>query len=256
MNKNYNILLIQQDKALSLDLEKYIGNYLKRQFFEETEIDDIPANTDMFVIYFNNVDQNLTHFLRNIKSSQLSEVPIIALMDKIEESFTKNILKLGFNNYIALNQTEEEISENILFYVENALQKKQYFSKLSVALIDDDFLHNELIKRMLEASGVKKIHQYQSSEEFLKQSLPFDLFLVDLVMKKSNGIQLIKKISTLYPQALIFIVSSLTEDRIVATAYDAGADDFIFKPIKPSVFLAKIFSRVRKKEFYNTLIIK
>jgi two-component system chemotaxis response regulator CheY len=109
---------------------------------------------------------------------------------------------------------------------------------------------------MLEASGVKKIHQYQSSEEFLKQSLPFDLFLVDLVMKKSNGIQLIKKISTLYPQALIFIVSSLTEDRIVATAYDAGADDFIFKPIKPSVFLAKIFSRVRKKEFYNTLIIK
>ncbi|MCK5538242.1 MAG: response regulator [Bacteroidales bacterium] len=251
MSQEFKILLIQQSEELKPKIEEILGDNLIRQFFDDTEIDELPDDTDMIAIYFKNVDQNLTHFLRKIKTSKFANVPIIALMDKIEESFTKNILKLGFSNFMSLDYSNEVICENMLFYVENASHKKQIFSQISVALIDDDFLHNELIKRMLEVSGVTKVQLFQSSEEYMSKALPFDLFLVDLVMKKSNGIELIKKISNLYPKALIFIVSSLSEDRIVATAYDAGADDFIFKPIKPSVFLAKIFARVRKRDFYE-----
>lgn len=247
MTEKLKIIVIQQKIKLENKLEEYLGEHVVRLSFDDVDIKHLPEDTNMIAIYFNDVDQNLTQFLREIKSSKWSHIPLIALMDKIEESFTKNILKLGFSNYISLDTETHVICEDLKFYVETATQKARVFSRISVAIIDDDFLHNELIKRLLEANGVQKIHLYQNPEEFLAKSVEFDIFLVDLVLKKSNGIQLIKKISDAFPASLIFIMSSLSEDKIVATAYDAGADDFIFKPIKPSVFLSKIFARIRKK---------
>ena len=75
----------------------------------------------------------------------------------------------------------------------------------------------------------------------------FDVFIVDIVMEKISGIRVIQKIRKLYPDSLIIVVSAVADDRIITTAIEKGADDFIVKPINSKIFLAKISSMLHHR---------
>jgi len=255
MSKKIEILLVDSSDSLKLSLqEKMKDSKIIKKKLNPSTFNYLSVDIKIILVYVDTFSQNLTSFLRQIKNSQYSTLPIIALIDKRNESFTKNVLKLGFSNFVFVDSQIDEIVINIRLFIENFQLKQKLFSKISVAIIDDDFLHNELIKRLLSSNGVQKVNTFQSAQDFFQNAIPFDVFLVDLVMKNSNGTALIKKITEMYPSSLIFIISSLNEERIISTTFEAGADDFIPKPISAHIFLAKIFSRIKKRSYFLSLI--
>jgi two-component system chemotaxis response regulator CheY len=75
-------------------------------------------------------------------------------------------------------------------------------------------------------NGLKAIEAYQQSKP--------DLMLIDLIMPEMGGIEAVKRIMEIDPQAKIIICSAMGQQALVVEAMQAGARDFIIKPFQPT----------------------
>tara|TARA_X000000368_G_scaffold235237_1_gene185866 strand:- start:2045 stop:2725 length:681 start_codon:yes stop_codon:yes gene_type:complete len=120
---------------------------------------------------------------------------------------------------------------------------------LKILVVDDDKDIVEILKYNLKNSGysVKSANNGIEAIKKAKKFLP-DVILMDVMMPEMSGIEAcseIKEINELSNTIIIFL-SARSEDYTQISAYDAGADDYISKPIKPKVLLKKI-SNIAKK---------
>ena len=120
---------------------------------------------------------------------------------------------------------------------------------LKILVVDDDKDIVEILQYNLKNSGysVKSANNGIEAIKKAKKFLP-DVILMDVMMPEMSGIEAcseIRKIDALNTTLIIFL-SARTEDFTQISAYDAGADDYISKPIKPKILLKKI-SNISKK---------
>ena len=122
-------------------------------------------------------------------------------------------------------------------------------SPLKILVVDDDLDIIEILKYNLNKSGylVKSAKNGIEAIKRAKKFLP-NIILMDVMMPEMSGIEAcseIKQIDELSETMIIFL-SARSEDYTQISAYDAGADDYISKPIKPKILLKKI-SNIAKK---------
>ena len=88
-----------------------------------------------------------------------------------------------------------------------------------------------------------------------------DLILVDIMMPEIDGIQLCRKLRNIekFDLTRIIFLTARAEEYSEVAAFEAGADDYITKPIKPRALVSRINSFYSRKysseESNNTLII-
>jgi len=114
--------------------------------------------------------------------------------------------------------------------------------KHSILLIDDDEDILKFIEYNLEKEGYKVYTESNPIKgiEKAKEILPSLIFL-DVMMPELDGIeacQLIRN-NTKTQDSLIVMLSARSEDYTKIAAYEAGADDFIQKPIRPRLLIKK-----------------
>ncbi len=68
--------------------------------------------------------------------------------------------------------------------------------------------------------------------EIFKKENP-DLVTMDIVMPEMDGIEAVRQIRALKPDAKIIMVSAMGQQSMVIDAIQAGARDFIIKPFQP-----------------------
>lgn len=86
----------------------------------------------------------------------------------------------------------------------------------------------QLINREKDLAVVGEAEDHHSARELIEKTKP-DLALVDLTLKESDGLELIKDITVLYPE-LKTLVISLHDERVYAErALRAGAKGYIMK---------------------------
>ena len=71
------------------------------------------------------------------------------------------------------------------------------------------------------------------------------MITLDLMMPDMNGWQVCKAVRG-FSQVPILVLSALDSPGMVAAALDAGADDYLIKPVPSSVLLAHINKLVRR----------
>ena len=74
------------------------------------------------------------------------------------------------------------------------------------------------------------------------------LIILDVMMPEMDGIETcreMKKISTLNKSIIAFLTAR-SEDYSQIAGFDAGADDYITKPIKPRVFISRVKALLRR----------
>ena len=72
------------------------------------------------------------------------------------------------------------------------------------------------------------------------------LVLLDLMLPGVDGIDLMKDIVAARDLPVIF-VSAYGQDRLVARAFEMGADDYVVKPFSPTELVARIKAALRKR---------
>ena len=122
-------------------------------------------------------------------------------------------------------------------------------STLKILVVDDDLDIIEILKYNLNKSGYI-VKSAKNGIEAIKRAKKFmpNIILMDVMMPEMSGIEAcseIKQIDELSETMIIFL-SARSEDYTQISAYDAGADDYISKPIKPKILLKKI-SNIAKK---------
>ena len=124
----------------------------------------------------------------------------------------------------------------------------------SILLCDDEQAIIDLLKLYLhdEAYRIFEANDGVQALEILKEE-PIDLLLLDIMMPKLSGLDLVKQIRDRFDKPiLIMSARSSLSDRLLA--YDIGADDYIIKPFEPLEVVAKVKSRLRSTMARETTI--
>jgi len=120
---------------------------------------------------------------------------------------------------------------------------------ITILLVDDEPDILEIVKYNLTTAGYNIILAENGVEAIdkAKKHLP-QLIILDVMMPKMDGIEACEKIRKI-PELADTIITFLTargEDYSQMAGFDAGADDYITKPIKPKVLVSKVKALLRR----------
>lgn len=130
------------------------------------------------------------------------------------------------------------------------------FSQLRVLIIDDNSVDREMLRIHLEDLGFKGIQEARSGSEGIfkcensvKVEKPFHLVITDWKMPEKDGMALLKflKGSKDFRKTRVIMITSVNEEEQVKNAIIAGVDDFILKPINPTILHQKVEKLLKLK---------
>ncbi|MGK0428001.1 MAG: two-component system alkaline phosphatase synthesis response regulator PhoP [Ulvibacter sp.] len=120
---------------------------------------------------------------------------------------------------------------------------------IRILLVDDEPDILEIVGYNLSAEGYQVFTATNGLKAIsaAKKNLPH-LIILDVMMPEMDGIEACQKIRS-YPEMSETIIAFLTargEDYSQMAGFDAGADDYITKPIKPKVLVSKVKALLRR----------
>ena len=129
---------------------------------------------------------------------------------------------------------------------QNIVMKK---SDIKILLVDDEPDILEIVGYNLKNEGYQVYTAKNGAEgvKIARKVVPH-LILLDIMMPEMDGIEAcekIRKINTL-ENVIISFLTARGEDYSQVAGFDAGADDYITKPVKPKVLVSKIKSLLRR----------
>ncbi|MCX9085191.1 MAG: response regulator [Candidatus Methanoperedens sp.] len=129
-------------------------------------------------------------------------------------------------------------------------------AKPKILVVDDEVLNVELLDGML-SHDYTVIKAFNGSDALIEigKSLP-DLILLDIMMPGINGYDVCKKIkgNEKSMHVPVVMVTALKERADRIKAIEAGADDFLSKPVDVYELTARVKSLVRVKQYHDALI--
>ncbi len=120
---------------------------------------------------------------------------------------------------------------------------------IKILLVDDEPDILEIVGYNLSNEGYQIIKANNGKEaiRLAKKELPH-LIIMDVMMPEMDGMEAcenIRKIPELQ-NVIITFLSARNEDYSQVAAFDAGADDYIAKPIKPKLLVSKVKALLRR----------
>lgn len=109
----------------------------------------------------------------------------------------------------------------------------------TVLICDDAMFTRTLINDILVKAGYEVVKEASNGLQAVEgyQEVKPDIVIMDLIMPDMGGIEAIKKIRELDPEAVVIVCSAMGQQALVMEALDAGAKDFIVKPFQPAQIL-------------------
>ena len=128
----------------------------------------------------------------------------------------------------------------------NHIMKKK---DIKILLVDDEKDILEIVGYNLSQEGYQISTASNGKEAIIKakKELP-QLIILDVMMPEMDGIEAcenIRKIPELQDTIITFLTAR-SEDYSQVAGFDAGADDYIAKPIKPKVLVSKVKALLRR----------
>jgi two-component system, sporulation sensor kinase E len=128
--------------------------------------------------------------------------------------------------------------------------------KPTILIVDDEEVNVEVLEEML-LEDYTILKAYNGTNALLQAEISSpDLILLDIMMPDINGYEVCKKIKAnekiKHIPVVIVTVLSEREDRI--KAIEAGADDFLNKPVDEYELAARARSLIKGKQYYDALM--
>lgn len=79
----------------------------------------------------------------------------------------------------------------------------------------------------------------------------YDLIIIDWMLPKKDGIELVKEFRKKKVESVFLMVTAKDEEEDLLQAFEAGVDDYVSKPFSPRVLMARVnahLKRVKKNE--------
>ncbi|HOG76565.1 MAG TPA: response regulator, partial [Candidatus Marinimicrobia bacterium] len=125
-----------------------------------------------------------------------------------------------------------------------------------ILVVDDDKTIRMLCKEILEEAGYKVTLAADGEEALEKMDYDdFDLYLVDMVMPRMDGLELMKKIKQKQPLAVVMILTGFSSIEGAIKAVHAGAFQYLSKPINIDELLNAVKEGIKySRDLYGPLL--
>ncbi len=123
-------------------------------------------------------------------------------------------------------------------------------NKIKILLVDDEPDILDFVSYNLKAEGYK-VHTASSGRSGVSKAREVkpDLILLDVMMPEMDGIEACDHIRRLpgLEHTIIAFLTARGEDYSQVAGFEAGADDYITKPVKPKVLMSRIKALLRRR---------
>jgi len=123
-----------------------------------------------------------------------------------------------------------------------------------ILIVDDNETNRDILVTRLSLHGYELI-QATNGEEALastRDNLP-DLILLDIMMPKVDGVEVCRQIKgdAAFPFTPIILVTAKADSKDVVAGLEAGADEYLTKPIDQLALVARVKSVLRIKDLHD-----
>ncbi|MCI8965595.1 MAG: response regulator transcription factor [Clostridia bacterium] len=108
-----------------------------------------------------------------------------------------------------------------------------------ILIVEDDKNISNMICELLKLNNYESIVAFDSVQAIEKHDKSVDLILLDLMLPKGNGKNIIKKLKEIN-NCPVIVVSSISDVDMKVLLFDLGADDYITKPFQNKELLARM----------------
>jgi len=106
--------------------------------------------------------------------------------------------------------------------------------KLRILIVDDEMIVRESFLHWFEKDGHIVAAAASGFEALEKiEQFPYDVLFVDIKMPGMDGLELLEKIKSEYPDTIVIIITAYGSIESAVKAMKAGASDYLLKPFKP-----------------------
>ncbi len=125
---------------------------------------------------------------------------------------------------------------------------------LSILVVDDEELMRQSVKELLAFYDLKCILAKNGQEAMdLMAKKPIDILLLDLMMPRIDGFQVMEEVKGKYPNTDIVVTSGEATFKNATLAMRHGVKDFLQKPYVPSELIKVINNLIEKREMKQKL---
>jgi adenylate cyclase len=123
-----------------------------------------------------------------------------------------------------------------------------------ILIVDDNDANRDILEARLAVHGYQLIQGTNGEEAIAlaRQHLP-DLILLDVMMPKIDGIEVCRQLKSdqSLPYMPIILVTAKADTRDVVTGLEAGADEYLSKPVDQTALVARVKSVLRLKALHD-----
>ncbi len=211
-------------------------NLLKKQKFDFILLDIMLPDIDGVTV------------LDKIKNDlKLDNTHVIIITANSDREMVLKCIDAGAIDYFIKPYSISLVKLRILCYLKNANkqtpEKELYNSK--ILLVDDQELNREVLAHRLVKSGyqITSVTNGHEAIDVLEKE-NFDLILLDIIMPDISGIEVLKKIRSRdkHNNIPIIMITALEDVKTVNECIDAGANDYIMKPLNTTLLKLRIAS--------------
>ena len=112
----------------------------------------------------------------------------------------------------------------------------------TVLICDDAIFMRSMLGDILRQAGFSVIGEASTGAQAVERyrELKPDLVTMDIVMPDMTGIEAVREIVHVFPEAKVRMCSAMGQQALVIEAIQAGARDFVVKPFQPSRVLEAV----------------
>lgn len=101
-----------------------------------------------------------------------------------------------------------------------------------VLIVDDAAFMRVSLKTLLENHGFQIVGEAENGNTAIQKYIECkpDIVTMDITMPECNGVEALKEIMKLDPNATVVMISAMGQERMVKEAVISGAKTFILKP--------------------------
>ena len=123
-----------------------------------------------------------------------------------------------------------------------------------ILIVDDNETNRDILVTRLDGHGYELIQAADGEEALTKayETLP-DLILLDIMMPKIDGIEVCRRLKgdASLPFLPIVLITAKADSKDVVIGFDAGADEYLTKPVDHLALVARVRSVLRLKELHD-----
>lgn len=127
---------------------------------------------------------------------------------------------------------------------------------MDILVVDDEDRIRKLVRDFLTKNGYG-VFEARNGEEALElfyEEKNIALIILDVMMPKLNGYQVLKEIRE-SSQVPVIMLTAKTEESDELMGFELGVDDYVCKPFSPKTLVARVDALLRRREAENQVTL-